>query len=519
MPSEEHPLPVHPWLIAGSVMLATFMEVLDTTVVTVAMPHMAGSLSASTDEVTWVVTSYLVSNAVVLPASGWLARYFGRKRLLITCITIFTIASLLCGLAPTLGLLVLARVLQGVGGGALQPLAQSIMLESFPREKRGAAMAAYGMGVVVAPIFGPLVGGWITDHYSWSWIFYINLPVGFLAISMISRFVHDPSYITEGNPGRIDVIGFGLMTLAIVSLQMILDRGQEDDWMAATWIRWAAGTGAFSFFAFLWWENQVESPIVDLRVFRNRNFAVGTFLITIVGVAVYSPLTLIPQFLQNLLGYTALTSGLTQAPRGFGSIAGMILVGYLTSRVDNRYLIGIAFALVGVSTFLISNIDLEVTQNAIRIPYIFSGFCTALVFVPLTTTTMSMLRNAQMGNASGIYNLMRNIGGSIGVSLTATLVTRGEQAHQATLITHLTPYDAAFTGQMHTWQTVLTAAGVPASSSSSLALGEIYQTVLRQATLLSYVDAFRWLALMCVVCSVTVVLFKKVHRHAPVLAH
>jgi len=505
---------INPWWIAASVMLVTFMEVLDTTIVTVALPHIAGSLAASTDEVTWVVTSYLVSNAVILPASGWFSRYFGRKQFLIGCIIAFTIASFLCAIAPSLGFLVIARVLQGIGGGALQPLAQSILLESFPAEKRGIAMAVYGLGIVVAPIFGPLMGGWITDHYDWRWIFYINIPIGVIAVLMNQRFIHDPSYIKNANPGRIDVIGFVLMAVSIVTLQMILDRGQEDDWFSATWICWFAAVSAVTLVIFIFWELRNDAPIVDLRVLKNRNFALGTFLIAAVGVAVYSPLTLIPQFLQNILGYSAFTSGLTQSPRGFGSIVGMFAVGYLSSRVDNRKLIGVGFFLVGVSTFLLGDINLEISRTSIQFPYIMSGFCTAMVFVPLTTTAMGMLRNAQIGNASGIFNLMRNLGGSVGISLTTTLIARGAQAHQAVLVTHLTPYDAAYQDRLHTLQTAL--GNHPGSSA---ALGEIYQTLVRQANMLAYIDAFRWLALMCVVCCTAAFFLKKVPRRGAVAAH
>jgi DHA2 family multidrug resistance protein len=510
---------INPWWIAAAVMLATFMEVLDTTIVTVSLPHIAGNLSASTDEATWVVTSYLISNAAVLPASGWLARYFGRKRFLIGCIIAFTIASFLCGAAPTLGVLVLARVVQGIGGGALQPLAQAIMLESFPPQKRGAAMSAYGMGIVVAPILGPLIGGWITDHYSWRWIFFINIPIGIIAVLMNRRFVHDPSYIKDANPGRIDVLGFVLMAVAVVSLQMILDRGQEDDWFAALWIRWFTLIGAAAFLGFVYRELRVDAPIVDLRVLRNRNFAVGTFLITVVGVAVYSPLTMIPQFLQNLLGYSALNSGLTQSPRGLGSIVGMLLVGYLSSRVDNRKLIGLGFAMVGISTLIMSNIDLEISKASIQLPYILSGFCTAIVFVPLTTTAMGMLRNAQIGNASGIYNLMRNLGGSVGISLTTTLVARSAQAHQATLVTHLTPYDPAYQANLQILQSALGSPAADATHAATPAIGLMYAALVRQANMLAYVDAFRWLGLMCLVCCLTAFLFKAVPRRGAVPAH
>jgi len=506
---------INPWLIAVSVMLATFMETLDTSIANVSLPHIAGNLSASTDEATWVITSYLLSNAIILPASGWLSRYFGRKRLLITCVGIFTFSSLLCGVAPTLGLLILARVLQGVGGGALQPLAQAIMLESFPPAKRGAAMAAYAMGVVVAPIMGPLVGGWITDNYSWRWIFYINIPVGLIAILMMKRFIHDPAHIRDSKPARIDAIGFGLMAIGLATLQVILDKGQEDDWFGATWIRWTALISVTALIAFLLWEKKVKHPIVDLGVFTNRNFAVGTFLVIMVGMVVYVPATLLPQFLQGLMGYTAYDSGMAQCSRGFGMMLTIFPVGYLVSRLDSRKLIGFGFLIAAFSIFWLSHINLDMAMTNIQLPLFLQGVGMAFVFVPLTTTTMGMLTNEQMGNATGIFNLMRNIGGSIGISLATTFVARHAQDHQTTLAAHFTPYDAAYRERLQTLQTAL---NTPHDSSSALA--NLYHTLVQQATTMAYVDTFRWLALLCLIGTPAVILFKKVQsRGAPALAH
>src|SRR4051794_32548866 len=273
----------NPWLIAASVMLATFMEVLDTSVANVSLPHIAGNLSATTEESTWVLTSYLISNAIILPATNWLGHFFGRKRFLIVCIGIFTLSSALCGAATSLGMLIVARILQGAGGGALQPIAQAILLESFPPEKRGSAMAAYGMGIVVAPIIGPTLGGWITDNYSWRWIFYINVPVGTLAVFMANTFIEDPPYIKNQKPGRIDYIGFGLMALGLAALQLVLDKGQEEDWFSSNFIIWTTVLAVIALVAFVIWELRSKEPIVNLRILSNRNFAVGTMLMTVIG--------------------------------------------------------------------------------------------------------------------------------------------------------------------------------------------------------------------------------------------
>ena len=304
----------NPWLIAAAVMLATFMEVLDTSISAVALPHIAGSLSATTDEATWVLTSYLVSNAIILPASGWLALYFGRKRFLLSCIAIFTISSLLCGAAVSLEMLIAARVLQGAAGGALQPMSQAILLESFPPDKRGLGMAIFAIGVVVAPIIGPTLGGWLTDHYSWRWAYFINLPVGLLAVLMINLLIEDPPYMRNARPKKIDAIGLGLMAVALAALQIMLDKGQELDWMASTWIRWLAAICAVATVVFIVRELTIDEPIVHLKVFANRNFAVGTALVTLLGVVLYSAVTLQPLYLQTLMGYPALAAGWAVSP-------------------------------------------------------------------------------------------------------------------------------------------------------------------------------------------------------------
>jgi len=327
-----------PWMIAAAVVLAAFVEVLDTTIVSVALPYMAGNLSSTNEEATWVLTSYLVSNAIVLPASGWLALRFGRKRFLMTCMSIFIGSSFLCGIAPSMGLLVFARVLQGVGGGALQPIAQAILLESFPKEKRGMAMAMFGFAVVTAPIIGPTLGGWLTDHYSWRWVFNINVPIGLFGLFLMSRYLEDPPWIKNGKPGTIDTIGFSLLTIWIAALQIVLDKGQTADWFSSSMIRWMTAISVAALIALVYRELNTANPIMDLRVFKDRNFWVGTMVISVVSAAMYGSLTTLPLFLQSLMGYTSENAGWAMSPRGIGSMAIMPIVGILLARMDGRWL-------------------------------------------------------------------------------------------------------------------------------------------------------------------------------------
>jgi DHA2 family multidrug resistance protein len=499
----------NPWLITAAVMLATFMEVLDTTIVTVAVPHIAGSLSSSNEEATWVLTSYLVSNAIVLPASGWFAAFFGRRRFLIACIVIFTLSSIVSGAALNLHMLVIARIFQGAGGGALQPISQAILLESFPPEKRGMAMAAFAVGVVVAPIAGPTLGGWLTDNYSWRWAFYINIPVGILAILMIRTFVEDPPYIRNARPGTIDWIGFGLMAVALGTLQIILDKGQQDDWFAAAWIRWFTFASATSMIVFILWELRRREPIVRLQVFRDRNFAVGTLLFTLVGLALYSAITLIPLYLQTLMGYPALQSGLAVAPRGLGALLTMPLVGYLTTRVDFRKLIGFGFFLVAVSLWLISDLTLETSIWDIAWPSVITGVGLSMLFVPLATVSMGTLSQKEIGNASGVFNLMRNIGGSVGVSLLTTYLTRRAQTNQAVLASHLTSFDLGYQNQLREFQNHLGTIMNPAEVYRH-AERLLYESLLRQSQLLAFVQSFRMLAIISLGCIALALLLKRV---------
>jgi DHA2 family multidrug resistance protein len=503
-PSHAIEAEVNPWLVALSVMLATFMVVLDSSVANVALPHIAGSLSASTDESTWVLTSYLVSNAIILPATGWLAARIGRKRLLMMSIVLFTGASFLCGAASTMPMLIVARILQGVGGGGMQPIAQAVLLETFPVEKRGAAMAAYGMGVVVAPIIGPTLGGWITDNYAWRWIFYINLPVGAIALFLVNLFVTDPPYIRARRASRIDYPGFAAMAVWLGALQLVLDKGQEADWFATPWILAVTILSVAAMVAFIWRELSTGEPIVDLRALKNRNFAVGTFLTSVYGVVLYGITAMLPLFLQTLLGYPALQSGLAVSPRGIGSLVSMFLVGRLVAFIDNRLLLATGFGILAFSSFLFSHINLEIAMSNVAWPAIVNGFATGFIFVPLTTLAMATLEKHEMGNATGIYNLMRNIGGSFGIAAVTTLLARRAQMHQNILVGHVVAGNPALQHELD----VLRGAG--AATSQALAL--VYQQVIRQATLLAYADNFRMMAGLALCCVPLVLLFRRVRN-------
>jgi MFS transporter, DHA2 family, multidrug resistance protein len=509
---------VNPWLIAMSVMLATFMEVLDTAIASVALPYIAGSLSASNDEATWVLTSYLVANAIVLPASNWFSLRFGRKRFLMSCVAIFTVSSFACGAAPTLGIMLLARVIQGAGGGALQPLSQAILLESFPPAKRGAAMAVFAFGVVVAPVLGPTLGGWLTDSYSWRYAFYINIPVGILALFMINRFVHDPPYFRNAKVSAFDRYGFAALVIWTGCLQVVLDKGQEDDWFGAIWIRWAVFFLVTSFLYFCWHCWRDEGAIVDLKVLKNRNFRLGCILIFFFGVGIYSTITVLPLFYQELLGYTALTAGIVVAPRGIGSICGMPLIGYLSSKVDPRYLLTFGFLTFGLTTLYFGNVTPDISPTTLLLPILITGFGLSFVFVPINIAAYGTLDNKQIGNASGLFNLMRNIGGSIGISIASTLLTRRADVHQNEIINYVPITGQQFQNQLGALQGFFSTFGSgPFGPTNSLipAQGMMYQELQRQALLWAFVDVFRWLSLLCFFSVGIVWLLKKVKPGKP----
>jgi len=503
----------NPWIAAISVMLATFMEVLDTAIASVALPYIAGSLAASNSEATWVLTSYLIANAVVLPASNWFALRFGRKRFLISCVCIFTFASFWCGAAPSLWILLLARV-QGAGGGALQPLSQAILLESFPPKRRGAAMALFGFGVVVAPVLGPTLGGWLTDSYSWRYAFYINIPVGILAVYMISRFVHDPLYIKHAKAGPFDNLGFGLLCLWSGCLQVILDKGQEDDWFGAVWIRWAVVILAVSLVWFVWHSLTAKQPLVDLKILaRNRNFAVGCLLVFMLGFAIYITVAMMPLFYQEVLGYTALTAGLVVAPRGIGSMVGLPLVGIISNRVDNRWLLVCGFFVFGLCSIWFANINTGIGPMTMLIPIMVTGFALSFLFVPIGNMATGTITNEQMGNATGIFNLLRNIGGSIGISLASTMLIRRMSFHQARIASSV-PLSGIWFEQHASQMSAYFARQLGHAAGQPAALAAMYMQLQPQALLWGFVDIFRWTALVAFVAGCMAWLFRRVTHEA-----
>jgi DHA2 family multidrug resistance protein len=503
----------NPWMIAAAVMLATFMVVLDSSVANVALPHIAGSLSASTDESTWVLTSYLVANAIMLPASGWIARRIGRKRLLLYSILLFTLASLLCGMSLNMPMLIVARVLQGIGGGGMQPLAQSILLESFPPYQHGTAMAVYGVGVIVAPVIGPTLGGWITDSYSWRWIFYVNLPIGILALFMVNLYVEDPPYLRKAFKGAIDYLGFGLMALWLGTLQLVLDKGQEADWFAAPWICLTAVISMLALVLFIIRELTEHDPIVQLRIFADRNFAVGTLITCVYGFVLYAATAMLPLYLQTMMGYSALQSGLSVSPRGMGAMASMIMVGVMVRYIDGRWLMAFGFGLLGLSTWMLGHISLEIGMSSVIVPNIFNGFAMGFIFVPLTTMTLSRLRKQDIGNGSGIYNLMRSIGGSIGIATMMAMLVRGGQVHQNTLAGDA-GLGSPVAGMMaRGLRARLFSQGADMVTAQHKALGALYRSVQQQSALLAYADNFRLIAALAFACIPLLLLFQKQKKH------
>ncbi len=481
-----------PGIVATAVMLATFMEVLDTTVVNVSLRHIAGSLAGGIEESTWVLTSYLVSNAIVLPATGWLSSIFGRKRYYMVSVVIFIVASFLCGLAHSLTALVVFRVIQGLGGGALQPISQAVLLECYPRRQRGIGMAIFGVGVVFAPIIGPTLGGWLTDNYSWRWIFYINVPIGLIALAMSKIYVVDPPYLRRG-VGRMDYIGLGLLALGIGALQVVLDMGQRRDWFQTAWIAQLALVSVVSLIALLIWELNVRHPIIDLRIFAVKNYAAGVALIFMVGVALYASGVLQPLFLQSLLGYTAMLSGLAMSPGGFGTLVFMPVVGGLVGKIDPRYLIVCGFLLAAVALFKMSDYTLSMGFWQVSYPRIYLGVGLAFLFVPLATASFAFVPDDKTGNATGIFNLVRNIGGSFGIAAATTMLATRAQFHQFRLVGNVTPLSPGYLHWHETTVSGLISAGHPPSAAESLALGLAYKSVIEQATWMSFVDAF-WLS-------------------------
>lgn len=484
---------INPWIIAIAVMLSTFMEVLDTTVVNVSLPHIAGSLSSTVDEATWTLTSYLVANAIILPLTGWLSNFFGRKRMLMMSVIGFTIASFFCGLAPSLPFLIVFRVIQGACGGGLQPISQAILLESFPPQDRGKAMGFWGLGIVVAPMLGPVLGGWLTDSHSWRWVFYINVPIGIASIIMTQLFIFDPHYIRRVSQ-KIDYWGIGMLAVGIAALQIVLDKGQEKDWFGTTWITAVSILAGVALLAFVIFELHVKDPVVNLRVFTNRTYSTGVFLMSLLGVGLYGTTVLIPLVLQTLLGYPAIQAGIAMAPRGLGSFIAMPVVGIIMTKLDPRKMLSAGMVVCGLTLYQLSRLNLSAGFWDFFWPQFFMGLALGLLFVPLTTISMAPIRKENMGNATSLFNLVRNLGGSIGISAVATMQERFQQRGINQLGEHVNPFSIAARQTMHSMQAMFMSAGSDAATAMHQARAAMFGMVQRQASMIAYNSVFLILA-------------------------
>ncbi len=487
------------WLVAAAVIVPTILEVVDGTVVAVVMPHIQGSLNAAVDEVTWVLTSYLVANGIVIPLTGWLSALFGRKRFFLLCIALFTLSSFLCGAATNLPMLIVFRLLQGASGAAMIPLSQAILLETFPPKEHGMAMAVWGVGVMFAPIVGPVLGGWITEHYTWRWAFYINVPLGVLAFVLTSAFVHDPVYVRRAL-SRIDYVGLGLLMLWIGGAQLVLDRGERADWFAAAWVWVTSGTAAVALVTFIFWELHHTAPIVDFRLLTNRNYTMGVVLHTVLGFVLYSSVTLQPLYAQTLLGYDALNAGVMMMPGGFGTLLTMPLAGVLMNRTDARWLLLVGMLVTNYSLVMMSHLTLDVSMGQMSWPRIVWGLGMGFYFVPLSAAAIGAVNKEKMGDASALFNLMRNLGGSVGVALAVTLLSRRAQFHQHVLVAHVTPYDPQATERFtYLWQGLIRS-GTDPMTAQAQAGQLIYLEVQRQSVLMAFLDSFWVIGVASLAC-------------------
>ncbi len=496
------------WFVAATVMLPTLIEIIDTSVVNVSLDNIRGSLSASIDESTWIITSYLVSNAIIIPITAWLSRLFGRKRYLILSISIFTFSSFMCGSAWNLPSLVFFRILQGAGGGALQPLSQAILLETFPPRQHGMAMAIFGVGIMFGPIIGPLMGGWITDNWSWHWIFYVNVPIGLLSILMVSFFIMDPPYM-ERIKLKIDYWGLFFLAAGLGCLQVVLDKGQRDDWFSSDFIFYMSVISACSLILFVTHEFLTEAPVVNLRVFKNIPFSTGNLIMFVAFFTIFSSIVLLPIYLETLMGYTAYLSGLVLGPGGLAAMATMPIAGQLVNRTNPKWILAFGIALTAYSIHLMSLFNLEADFYAVLLPRVIMGFGIGFFFVPLTTVTMSGVNREQMGNATAIFNLLRNLGGSFGVAFVTTLLARREQFHQFRLVEHLTPFDRNFQTIVPQIQRFLRYQGFTSAVPNQGIVGILYNNLLQQAAMLSFNDCFFVLSLMTASVLPFVLLMKK----------
>jgi len=501
------------WAITLSVMVVAFMQVLDTSVTNVVLPHLQGSLSAGLEEVSWVLTSYLAANAVIIPATGWLAGLLGRKRFFLICAALFTVSSFLSGIAPNLTFLIVARIFQGMGGGPIIPLSQAILWEIFPLGQRGLAMAVWGIGFMMGPIVGPTLGGYLADTWSWRWIFYINLPVGFLGFFMASAFLFDPPYLRK--PGRVDWPGLCLMVLGFGCLQLFLDRGEREDWFDSSLIVTLFVLAATALLGFVIRELMAREPILDLGVFADRNFATGATFIALIGLGMFSSMLLLAVFTQKLLGYDAWTSGLVLAPGGFGNMLSLILCGRLVTRMDQRVLLTFGCVVNAISLYMMTNLTLSIDYWTLAFPRFIQGFALGFIFVPLSTLTLSTIPRDKLVNATSAYNVLRNLGGSVGIALATTLLAQRSQHHQATIISHVNVWDLETQARLQRWTDHFVAHGADTFTAQRRGLAMLYQDAVGQAQVLAYVDDFWLLAVLFTLIPFFLPLMRRVSVERP----
>jgi DHA2 family multidrug resistance protein len=518
--------PINPWVIAITVTLATFMELLDTAIANVALPHIAGGLAVSVDESTWVLTSYLVSNAVVLPLSAWLSRVFGRKRYYMVCVVLFTASSLLCGLAPSLGLLIFFRVLQGIGGGGLAPVEQAILVDTFPPKKRPAAFALYSMAIVTAPVIGPPLGGWITDNWSWRWIFFINIPIGILSLVLTSRLVSDPPEFTrEAQAARkdgklkVDGLGIVLVALGFACLEVVLDRGQTEDWFESRFIVFFFTIALVAIIAAVFWEWRHPDPVVEIRLLADRNFAIANFYYFLFGFALFGSTVLIPQMLQSLYGYTATDAGLVLGPGAFVIVALAPLVVRILPKIGIKPMIFTGYLIFAFAMWHFASFDLGTDYRHIALARAAQGLGIAPLFVPVSQLAYSYLPRNKNNKASSLTNLFRNQGGSFGIAVVTTLLARRTQYHQSVLVAHATPYDPPYRERLVALSRQFATGGFSAADAAVHAKAQLAHIIQQQASFLSFLDCFWVLGCACLIGAPLVFFTRKVRPGAPGAAH
>ncbi|MCR4880625.1 MAG: DHA2 family efflux MFS transporter permease subunit [bacterium] len=498
-----------PWLGAIPTIFAAFMFVLDETVANVALPHMAGTFSISRDESMWILTFYLVASGVIIPMVDWFCKIMGRKAFFMFSLALFTISSVVCGLSSSFGMMICARIFQGIGGGGLLPIAQAILLENFPPRERGKAMAVFGLVIVVAPIIGPVIGGWITENWSWPWIFFINLPIGILALFVSQKFIEDPPYAKKQKDIEFDAVGFSFLALWMITMQIVLDKGNNNDWFNCAWILQLTIVSALSFLAFIVSQMIIKKPLVDLSIFADKNYAICTTIRFMISAILLASLAILPQFLQSLLGYDAFKSGLTLMPRGLAGIVTMALLSKLSTRVDGRILTGFGLLVIGIAGLILGNLNLEISAMNVVIPNLVFGFGMGFAMVPLISLSVVTLKNSQMTNASGVQSMLANVGGAIGTSVCATLISRYSQMHQNMMVGNLSPLNPVFQTKLTAMKSAFmqyTSSGV----ATHMAQYSLYGELVKQSTLWGFIETFRIVGVAAIVLIPFLIFIKKI---------